>query len=147
MPIDTNLILDGISLALREAFPESQIYAEGVKQGLSTPAFILQLADAGQAAQPVGRWQCQSSFDIVYFPKSPLREREECCDTAARLFSVLEVIALPGEPPRKLRGNGMSFRIEDGLLHFLISYSHSLRRENREGAMETLKIQEGGSLK
>lgn len=144
MPIDANLILDGISLALRAAFPESQIYTESVKQGLSPPAFILQLANAGREAQPAGRWQCQSSFDIVYFPKPSLGERAECYDAAARLFDVLEVIALPGEPPRKLRGSNMSFHVEDGLLHFFVSYSHSLRRGNENIPMGTLAVRQGG---
>ncbi len=142
--VNANLILDGITLALRQAFPNSQIHAEAVKQGLVPPAFVVCLVSGSRASQPSARFFCQSRFDIVGFPKASLGERAECYDAAARLFDVLEVIALPGEPPRKLRGSDMSFHVEDGLLHFLVSYSHSLRRGNENTPMGTLAVQQGG---
>ena len=55
--ISTNIILDGITLALRKAYPESAIYCKAVKQGLRPPAFIALLATAGQEAQPSKRWK------------------------------------------------------------------------------------------
>ena len=38
--INTNIILDGITLALRKAFPESHIESDTVKQGLRPPASV-----------------------------------------------------------------------------------------------------------
>ena len=44
--ISTNIILDGITLALRSAFPGSHIESNAVKQGLRQPAFIVLLVNA-----------------------------------------------------------------------------------------------------
>ena len=45
--ISTNIILDGITLALRSAFPGSHIESNAVKQGLRQPAFIVLLVNQG----------------------------------------------------------------------------------------------------
>lgn len=138
--INASLILDGITLALREAFPKSQIESKAVKQGLCAPAFIVLLASARQAAQPSGRWKRFTRFDVVHFPR---HGREDCYKVAATLCDVLEVIALPGGG--KLRGSDISFSVVDGELHFLVSYNYFVYRENGETPMGSLEIQQGGT--
>ena len=53
--ISTNIILDGITLALRSAFPGSHIESNAVKQGLRQPAFIVLLVNAEVADYPAQR--------------------------------------------------------------------------------------------
>ena len=127
--ISTNIILDGITLALRSAFPGSHIESNAVKQGLRQPAFIVLLVNAEVTDYPAQRKKRLPRFDVLYFPKAG---RE-----------VLEVIDLPGGD--KLRGTDMSFQVTDGVLHFLVSYNHFTYKTAEEVKMGTLKIEQGGN--
>lgn len=113
--ISTNIILDGITLALRSAFPGSHIESNAVKQGLRQPAFIVLLVNAEVTDYPAQRKKRLPRFDVLYFPKAG---REDCYGVADTLTEVLEVIDLPGGD--KLRGTDMSFQVTDGVLHFLV---------------------------
>ena len=138
--ISTNKILDGISLALRAAYPGSQINAESVEQGLTPPAFILQLVSSGQSARGKRRWQRSPRFDILYFPE---KGREECYARADELSAALEVITLPGGD--MLRGTDITFDVVDNVLHFLISYNHFVCAAASDTKMEDIKIEQGGN--
>ena len=73
--ISTNIILDGITLALRSAFPGSHIESNAVKQGLRQPAFIVLLVNAEVTDYPAQRKKRLPRFDVLYFPRSG---REDC---------------------------------------------------------------------
>lgn len=138
--INTGKILDGITLALRAAYPECQIESDAIEQGLTPPAFLALLADVEQVKQIGERWKRLPRFDILYFPK---KGREECYKVADDLCTVLELITLPGGG--LLRGTEISFEVTDGVLHFMVSYNHFIRRESGEQIyMSELKIEQGG---
>lgn len=101
--ISTNIILDGITLALRSAFPGSHIESNAVKQGLRQPAFIVLLVNAEVTDYPAQRKKRLPRFDVLYFPKAG---REDCYGVADTLTEVLEVIDLPGGD--KLHGTDAS---------------------------------------
>ena len=65
--ISTNIILDGITLALRSAFPGSHIESNAVKQGLRQPAFIVLLVNAEVTDYPAQRKKRLPRFDVLYF--------------------------------------------------------------------------------
>lgn len=138
--INTNIILDGITLALRKAFPESHIESDTVKQGFRPPAFIVLLVNAEVMGYPAPRQKRLPRFDVLYFPKAG---REECYRVADTLCEVLEVIDLPGGD--RLRGTDMSFQVTDGVLHFLVSYNHFTYKTAEEFKMGALKIEQGGN--
>ncbi len=141
--IDTGKIVDGITLTLRSAFPESFIECDTVMQSLRTPAFVVLLVSAEEEARMQGRWRRMPRFDILYFPE---KGREECHGVADTLCTVLEEIKLPGGD--RIRGRDKSFSVTDGVLHFLISYPHYAIREKRETdiqKMESLQIEERGN--
>lgn len=138
--INTEKILDGITLALRAAYPECQIESDTIEQGLTPPAFLVLLVDVAQVKQIGERWKRLPRFDILYFPK---KGREECYAAADNLCTVLELITLPGGD--LLRGTEISFEVTDGVLHFMVSYNHFVRRETEEPIyMGDLKIEQGG---
>ena len=138
--INTGKILDGITLALRAAYPDCQIESDTIEQGLTPPAFLVLLADVEQVRQIGERWKRIPRFDILYFPK---KGREECYKVADDLCTVLELITLPGGG--LLRGTEISFEVTDGVLHFMVSYNHFIRRESGEQIyMSELKIEQGG---
>ncbi len=138
--INTNLVLDGITLALRAAYPDSRIESNVVEQGLRPPAFIVLLVSAEQVAQVGPRYKRLPRFDILYFPE---KGREECYAIADELCSVLELITLPSGD--MLRGTDMSFEVSEGVLHFLVSYNHFVYRKADETMMENLKLEQGGN--
>lgn len=138
--VSTNIILDGITLALRAAYPDAHIDANAVKQGLRPPAFIAQLVSAEVEAYPGQRYKRLPRFDVLYFPE---KGREECYSVADNLCTVLELIDLPGGD--KLRGTDMSFEVTDDVLHFLVSYNHFVYKQIDEVKMGTLKIEQGGN--
>lgn len=138
--VSTNIVLDGITLALREAYPDAHIESNAVKQGLRPPAFIVHLVNAEVEAYPAGRAKRLPRFDVLYFPQ---KGREECYGVADNLCTVLELIELPGGD--KLRGTDMSFEVTDDVLHFLVSYNHFVYKQIDEVKMGTLKIEQGGN--
>lgn len=138
--INTNMILDGITLALRTAYPNSQIESDSVEQRLKAPAFIVLLVSVEQVAMTGPRWKRLPRFDVLYFPKNA---REECYAIADKLCSALELITLSSGD--KLRGTDMSFEVEAGVLHFLVSYNHFVYCKPEETLMGGLKIEQGGN--
>ena len=135
--ISTNIILDGITLALRSAYPEYTIEADSIEQGLIPPAFIVLLVTAPQTGQVSSRAMRSPRFDVLYFPK---KGREECYAIADELFGTLALVQLPTGDI--VRGTNMTYDVVDNVLHFLASYEHFVYRETEEGAMEDLIINE-----
>ena len=137
--ISTNMILDGITLALRTAYPNSKIESRPIEQELRPPAFTVRLVSAEQVRQMGQRWRRLPRFDILYFPKAG---REDCYDVADNLCGALELITLPSGD--MLRGTDVSFEVVDGVLHFLISYNHFVYVKTEETPMGSLKLEQGG---
>lgn len=133
--ISTNLVLDGITLALRKAYPKAQIESNAVKQGLRPPAFLVFLVSAGQTAHPNSRWRCTPRFEVVHFPQ---KGREECYSTADLLCDILETISLPSGD--KIRGTDIDFSVVDGLLHFFVSYPYFMYRQKDQEAMDEVQV-------
>lgn len=71
--ISTNIILDGITLALRSTFPGSHIESNAVKQGLRQPAFIVLLVNAEVTDYPAQRKKRLPRFDVLYFQRLDAR--------------------------------------------------------------------------
>lgn len=138
--ISTNIILDGITLALRSEYPTCKIESHAIEQGLRPPAFIVILVSAGQIARVGQRWRRTPRFDVMYFPKEG---REECYAVADDLCQILEVITLPTGD--SLRGTDIDFEVIDDVLHFFVSYNHFVYRKTGEETMRILKIEQGGS--
>lgn len=131
-----DLVLDGISLALRSGFSHCQVWGETVSQGVVTPAFLVLLDEAQVSPFPNGRWRYDSRFEVRYFPKDG---RAECYLVAEDLAQVLDVIAMPNGD--MVRGRKVSFSVEDDVLHFFISYGYfALTVDGGGDMMETLEM-------
>lgn len=137
--INTGKIVDGITLALRTAYPDYQIESDTIEQGLTPPAFLVLLVDVEQVRQVGERWRRMPRFDILYFP---MKGRDECYGVADNLCTILELITLPGGD--LLRGTEISYEVTDGVLHFMISYNHFVYRPTEEAYMGDLTIRQGG---
>lgn len=137
--INTQKILDGITLALRSEYPESHIYDDEVQQGLKPGDFNVILVSSSQQQIVGERYKRVPLFDVLYFPK---KGREECYAVADTLSLLLNVISLPEGD--LLRGTGMDFEVVDNVLHFYVRYTHYVHRGERGESMENLEIIQGG---
>lgn len=137
--ITSKLILDGITLALREAFPNAQITSDRVEQGLEEPAFIVLMVTSEQSELPSMRYRRTPQYDIIYFPKNG---REDCYSVADTLWGVLEVITLPNGD--SVRGSNISAEITDDVLHVLVNYAHNAYKVVDEVDMEELTFTQEG---
>ncbi|MBR2743464.1 MAG: hypothetical protein IKD89_07730 [Clostridia bacterium] len=117
--ISTNRILDGISLAIRAAYPDAHIASEEIKQGIMLPAFVITLSSSEQKCAPCGRIKMRADFEVRYFPEGG--DRQSCHDAADVLYGALRRIRLASGDG--LWGTRMSFNVCDGVLHFFVSYS------------------------
>lgn len=138
--ISTNIILNGITLALEEAFPDSHIETNPVNQAPMPPAFIVNLVTATVETYSAQRQKRNLQFDVLYYPEE---KNEECYNVADALCKILELITLSGGD--KLRGTDMSFKVVDGVLHFLVSYRYFAYQSMDEVNMETLSLEQGGN--
>lgn len=133
--VSGNMILDGISIAIRNRYPDSQIESSDIEQGLTPPAFVLLLVAPSRSPLVKDKWQYRYNFDIAYFPKNG---HEECYQVADELFKILEIIALPSG--FAARGIDMDYRIVDGVLHFFVTFlKHGYIQPDGE-SMETIIV-------
>lgn len=134
-------ILDGISRRLEEAFPGVKLYGDqAVEQGLTPPAFFLRVLSPSRIPELGGRYRALNPFDIQYFPAAP-GSNAELLEVAEQLMDILETVELEGD---LVRGTGRSYRLEEGILHFFVSYNLCGRRETvRDPGMESAAVNTG----
>ncbi len=139
--IDTSTILDGLTRLLHTHYPESHIFSDEVTQGLSKGDFIVVLVNASQTQNSVGKQYRQHAlYDVIYFPKNG---KPGAYAVGDRLLTLLGLLDLPNGC--KIRGNNMSYKFVDGVLHFSVSYSHNIRIQDEQINMEQLTFdQQGG---
>ena len=132
-----NDIISGMSVALDEGFGDGYtIYAEYVEQGLETPGFYIKCLAPGREKVSLGMYADTMNFDIHYFPQGA-NIQSECYETGMKLMDCMMRITLPDGT--LMDGKAMSFDIQNGVLHFLVSYKTLRRATPREDErMETI---------
>ena len=132
-----NEILQGAAGAIRAAFGEAEIYRDEVRQGLSPPCFFLGVLKPGFTPLLGRRSLYRCPLDIQYFPETP-EDLGALYAAAETLAGALEFIVLPDGSIA--HGTGMDFEVEDGVLHFFVTYSATLLRPaDPAPMMETLE--------
>lgn len=115
-----NSIIEAISIALNAEFgDEYRIYADNIEQGLTEPCFFISCVNPTNNLFFGRRYFRENPFCIQYFPKDMSREKEECNETAERLFLCLELLTVDGD---LVRGTKMRSETVDGVLNFFVNY-------------------------
>jgi hypothetical protein len=133
-----NEIIEGVAMKLYGAFGDGyEIHRNDVKQGLVEPCFLI--APLSPSLQPLigRRYLERNPLDVHYFPAWG----DSTTDTfrvAATLQDCLEFITLPDGDI--LHGTGMSYEVEDGVLHFFVSFNLILKKPTDNPPMETLDV-------
>lgn len=133
--ISPNIVLDGITLALKEGFPDSEIYTEDAPQELNGGDFMVSPVNVSCRQESPVLGHCSLIFSIVYFPK---QGNEECLGVSAKIYETVYLITLAGG--NKLRLLSGSGSVTDGALQYTTEYFYRYRLDKPEDNMEGLKI-------
>lgn len=121
-----NDIVKGIAKALRDTFgPGYRIYQNDIEQGFQTPCFFILSMKATPSPLGKDRFLLKSPFDVHFFPEDE-KDNAAMQSVAWQLWQALEFITLPGGD--KLHGTSMNWEVQDGVLHFFVSFNMTLRR-------------------
>lgn len=137
--ISYNSILDGVSLALKAAVPEADIYAGDVVQGLDTGDFNVVMRSAGEQ-RGLGRRRLRTpEVEVIYYPEQGM---EECCAMAQRLSAALEDIVTPEGDA--LHCSSCTWTVEDQVLRLRAGYRHFVFLEDAaaQAPEETERMEE-----
>ena len=113
-------LINGIAEAINKEFESARIYTEELKQGFKEPCFFIRNIARSHELFLGKRYFRRNDFCVSYFPEESLASRGECHSVAEKLMLCLEHILSNGEP---VRGNSIHYEIEDGVLHFFVSYN------------------------
>lgn len=118
-----NKIVQGVAIKLKSLYPSAEIYQQDVRQGLTPPAFFVNVLNA--SVSPLANWRyfMDCNLDILYFPVDET-DNATLQQVGMDLMDGMETITLVDTTV--LRGTGMSIEIVDNVLHFLVSYNQPL---------------------
>ncbi len=137
--ISYNDVFDAVTRALHEAFPNSHVYGELVKQGLSAGDFnVLPITPAH--IQALGtRAKRDLTLDVIYYP-TDAGGRAECLQIAQIVpYALASITTANGV---KLRCGGFDTNITDDVLHCIVNYPHFVLAPKDAPEMRTLEIKE-----
>lgn len=134
MEITVNDVLNGVTQALAEHFPDIPRYGEEIEQGVEPPFFFVKLFPATQTRELGRRYYRIHAFDIHYFPDPAQEINEAANDMAEKLYGMLEYLPVGSE---LCRGSQMRHEIAEGVMHFFVNYNFHVRRS----IPETTKMQ------
>lgn len=117
-----NDIIDGLSVALYDAFPSCKIYSEQIEQGLEEPCFLISVVSSLEKPLLKDRVQRNILFDVLYFTENDNAEKQEVASELYQLFKFVPL--LDGS---LLRGCDLSHEVIDGVLHFHVTFKPILR--------------------
>lgn len=131
-------VVAAVSAALHAVFGDGcRCYQDPVPQGAQTPCFFLGILEPRVKPLLGARSRLEVPMDLHYFPEQDGSHRE-LTETAGRLPAALEVVELPGGP---VRGREMSWRIEDGVLHFFVTYTVFQEKVEEKTDMGALAVE------
>ena len=139
--IDT-LLTEGITEALYTAF-KVPVYVEWKENRTKFPCFIVSVADSNHDLHVSKLYDRNLDYSVKYFLNAesiPVDYRKDLLQIGERLYDVLEYVKV-GD--RITRGEDMSYRESDGILHFDVTYEMLLHKESKKApAMERLQVNE-----
>ncbi|MBM6986256.1 MAG: hypothetical protein I3I94_09090 [Acidaminococcaceae bacterium] len=136
-------VIKGIAAALKSD-RDIPILLDEAKDDVPYPCWRIALVDDVQGDRLVGRLHERTAyFDVMLITSSrgEVKDvRTEMLDVGTALFAALEFISADGVT---LRGEDMHYRVTDGILHFLVTYTwHELETVD-DNTMQTLTVNGG----
>lgn len=137
-----NDIIDGISNALYEAFPDHAIYSETIKQGLKEPCFFILPLNPSESPLLGVRAVRTIPLDVHYFPPEKGPKNKTMGIVASKLYGVLKRVKLLNGD--LLNGFDLNYEIVDDVLHFFVTFKVVVKYPvDAVDNIESLEIQQG----
>lgn len=138
-----NEVYTGIAAELEKIFDDKlPVFFDSLPQGFEAPCFFIKLLSANSELRLWNRYELVLNFDVLYLP---IGEREnvahELNERAYGLIYGLEYITLEGAP---IRGTDINYKIEDGVLHFFVSYHIFILKKSERSPLMKKLVQEYG---
>lgn len=132
----THTILDAVTTHLGNTFgDEYKYYMENVEQGFKTPCFTVDLILPMQRSKSPVLYDRTMPIVVHYFHDNRTEIKRNGYTIAERLMECLEYLPFEGTI---LRGENMSWQIEDDVLQAFITYRFTTTTASPEETMETL---------
>lgn len=131
-------VVRAVARAIRELYPEAEIYTEEVKQGLTEPCFSICCTGPVMRRYMGNRWRCRMPVTVYCFLQGEDKNRELGA-IFEQLYGVLELIDCCGP----LRACGMHASVSDGVGIFCAEYDFFAEWEDtaeESGMMLELKL-------
>lgn len=139
------LLTEGITKALYDAF-KVPVYLEWKENKMKFPCFLVSVTDSNHDLHVGKLYDRKLDYTVKYFLNAesiPVDYRKDLLQIGEQLYDVLEYVKV-GD--RITRGENMSYRESDGILHFDVTYEMLLYKESkRVPAMERLHVNERSS--
>lgn len=127
-------IKNGIAEKLYDAY-EYGIFFDELEQGFTAPCFWVVNTSVIHTHVVNRRYMQVNNFDIHYFPENPADTSELEAVAEVLTFALEYINAGDGQ----LRGENMSYEIQDGVLHFNVTYRNWIWKLKEEvPKMQTL---------
>lgn len=138
-------LTEGVTKALHDAF-KVPVYLEWKENKMKLPCFLVSVADSNHDLHVGKLYDRKLDYSVKYFLNAesiPVDYRKDLLQIGEQLYDVLEYVRV-GD--RITRGENMSYRESDGILHFDVTYEMLLYKESkRVPAMERLHVNERSS--
>ena len=115
-----NQIYTAIAKKLEELFDKPLIFFDHLPQTFSGPCFWVRLLKTEQNQLLYNRYKVTLDFDIMMYPTNDEEFIEELNSVGTDLLHGVEYIVT--KDGNYLRGTNISYEVQDGVLHFFISY-------------------------
>ena len=135
--INFKSIFDGVSLAVNAAFPDSKVHGGETSQGVAAGDFNVTLASAEHNKEVGQRFKRTPLVDVIYYPANGAAD---CYDKADALTLALESITTPEGDI--IHATSCNWKVEDDVLHVLLTYDHHIYIPQTHEPMETLRIEQ-----
>lgn len=138
--METNDIIDGVSIKLNELFKDFEIYTSKVKQSLKLPCFFIKTLPSSKQALIGNRYNNILNLVIHVMIEDNENKQEQLNNIADKLCE-LEYITLINQDI--LKGYDMKTEISDEVLLFSITYKFiTYKKKIQEIEMNNLSVNE-----
>ena len=127
-----NAVISAVSIAIDGEFGGAYPVTanKDMEQGLKEPCFFIAAIEPATTRKLGESYFGVVPLDVRYYPADP-RNNAEMHAAASRLFDCLEVVTTTDGVG--VRGDNISHRVVDGVLHFFVTYkTFAVRRSDRE---------------
>ena len=99
------------------------IYLDKLPQGFNAPCFFIRVLSVTDRQKLFKNYEITVSFDVMYYPdETMLCTNSQLHEVARELMYGIEYLYVDADTI--IRGNNISYEVQDSVLHFFISYKY-----------------------